>query len=375
MKKVITILIIFIVSSINLAGCSAKGGESEKNLVTVSLKLKWKHQFQFAGYYIAKEKGFYEEAGLNVIIEDASGQEEALQTVLDGNADIGIGSSDLVISFIEEKPIVVLGTLFQHSPLVLIANQSSNIEKIHDIVGKRVMLESHSEELIAYFRDEGIRTEELILYPHSFDVEPFIVNDVDAMSAYITDEPYLLSEQGIDIITFSPRMGGIDFYADTLFTRQKYARENPEIIQAFLDASKQGWNYAFDHVDETIVMILNDYSKRHSYDHLAYEAEMMNEYVLPDIVEIGYMNPGRWEHIAETYSSLGMVPEDYSLEGFLFVHPDDRTSIPFNVIVVGVLITAAILVLIIFSHGFTKLFFLVRDKYPKIYKNLNTNYE
>jgi ABC-type nitrate/sulfonate/bicarbonate transport system substrate-binding protein len=86
----------------------------------ITLKLKWKYQFQFAGYYAAQEKGFYRKAGLRVKIEESSDWTDSTKSVLNGQAEFGVGTSDLVIDHIKGEPIVVLAAIFQHSPLVLL---------------------------------------------------------------------------------------------------------------------------------------------------------------------------------------------------------------------------------------------------------------
>ena len=83
----------------------------------IRVQLKWKHQFQFAGYYTALHKGFYEEEGLNVIINEASNNMNMTEEILSNNAQFGIGTSELILDFAKNKPIVVLGVIFQHSPL------------------------------------------------------------------------------------------------------------------------------------------------------------------------------------------------------------------------------------------------------------------
>lgn len=375
MKKKNTVLLVLFTLGIFLAGCTAAEARTPAGPEVVTLKLKWKHQFQFAGYYMAREKGFYEDAGLQVIIEDAESSQESIDEVVEGKADFGIGSSDLLIAYTEGTPIVVLASLYQHSPLILIADRASGIDTVHDLVGKRVMLEPHADELIAYLSDEGISKDDLILYPHTFDIQPLVEGEIDAMSAYLTDEVFLVEQEGLDTITFSPRMGGIDFYSDTLFTSQEFAYAHPLTVQAFLEASQQGWEYAFENVEETADIILSEYSDRHSREHLLYEAEAMRKLVLPDIVEIGYMNEGRWVHIGDTYAGLGMVPENYSLDGFLFTPIDESIANPYKVILVGFVITAAVISLILLAHGFTKLFSSVNQRWPGISSVFKPNQE
>src|SRR5512143_1907368 len=112
----------------------------------VALQLKWTHAFQFAGYYAAKEQGYYREAGLDVDIRQALPGVDPVSEVLQGRAQYGVGTSSLLLQRESGKPVVVLAVIFQHSAYVLIARQRSATEGIHDIVGKRVMLEPQSDE-------------------------------------------------------------------------------------------------------------------------------------------------------------------------------------------------------------------------------------
>jgi ABC-type nitrate/sulfonate/bicarbonate transport system substrate-binding protein len=308
----------------------------------VVLHLKWRHQFQFAGYYAALEKGFYHDAGLDVTLVEASDYSESADAVLGHTADFGVSASDLVVMHATGKPVVVLAVIFQHSPLVLLARQNTGIDYVHDLVGKRVMLESHSSQLLAYLRDEGILPNQLVLYPHVFDPSPLLAGEVDAMSAYLTDEIYLLEAAGVKYNLFSPQSGGIDFYDDALFTTEAQLRAHPERVKAFVAASLRGWEYAFQHVDEVIDLIMSRYSQRHSRQHLKYEATRMRMLVKPDGVKVGYMNAGRWKHIADTYAKLGMIPHDYTLKGFIYAG-EDRALSWRNLLMV----TASIIIVII----------------------------
>jgi diguanylate cyclase (GGDEF)-like protein len=287
----------------------------------IRLQLKWRHQFQFAGYYAAIEKGYYREAGLAVDLIQAPETEEPAQVVLRGGAEYGIATSDLVLYRSRGAPVVALAAIFQHSPYVLVAPLTDEIGHIHDLIGRKVMVEHHADELMAYFMYEGIAKDRLELVPHSFGVEAFARGEVAAMSAYSTDEPFLLQQAGIAYQTFSPRAGGIDFYGDTLFTTESELRDNPARVAAFVAASLKGWAYALDHPEEIIDLILSRYSQRHSRAHLRFEAEQTKRLIRHDLVELGYMNPGRWRHIAEIYAELKMMPPQFKLDGFLLRPP------------------------------------------------------
>jgi diguanylate cyclase (GGDEF)-like protein/PAS domain S-box-containing protein len=297
-----------------------RGGRSSLDRVT--LQLKWKHQFQFAGYYAGVEKGFYRAAGLDVRLREAPenlGPDEMPgEKVLQGEAEFGIASSDLVLLRTRGKPVVALAAIYQHSPLVLLALKRSGIDSIHDLAGRKVAIEAHADELRAYLKHESVPASRMTLVPHTYDTGALQSGTVDAMSAYSTDEPFQLRQAGLEYLTFNPRSGGIDFYGDTLFTTEREVREHPARVRAFVDASLKGWRYALAHPEEMVSLILSRYSKRHTREHLRFEAEQTRKLILPDVVEVGYMNPGRWQHILDTYVELGMAPPGASLSGFVY---------------------------------------------------------
>ena len=142
----------------------AQAGEPAQALETVSLQLKWSHAFQFAGYYAALEQGYYREAGLDVRLLEAGPGLDPLESVLSGQAQYGVGTSSLLLARAAGQPVVVLAVVFQHSPLVLVARQDltrPGTQGIHDLVGKRVMIEPQSDELVAYLKQEGINLDRL----------------------------------------------------------------------------------------------------------------------------------------------------------------------------------------------------------------------
>ena len=94
-------------------------------LEKVTLQLKWIHAFQFAGYYAAKEKGYYRDAGIDVQIHEAAPGTDVLDTVISGKAQFGTGTSSLLLARNAGKPVVALAVIFQHSPLVLVAAKTA----------------------------------------------------------------------------------------------------------------------------------------------------------------------------------------------------------------------------------------------------------
>lgn len=285
----------------------------------VTLHLKWFHQFQFAGYYAAFEKGYYKEAGLDVeIIESTIGIKGIHEKVIQSTGQYGIGSNELIKERYAGKPIVVLAVIFQHSPSVLFFKKSSNIQSIHDLVGKRVMLTPHMDEIVAYLKKERIDLSDLQILEHRFNPNDLIQGKADAYSGYSTTQAYDFKKAGFPYVAYSPRVAGIDFYGDNFFTSEEEVRKHPERVKAFREASLRGWQYAMSHQEEIVDLIYEKYSKRNPKERLLFEAEQMTTLIQPILVEVGYLNPGRWKHINEVYAELGMLPRNINLKGFVY---------------------------------------------------------
>ncbi len=302
---------------------AANAAEGEQRPL-IKLQLKWQHQFQFAGYYAAVEKGFYQDAGLDVELIEATPGTEPIDEVIQGRADYGVGTSELVINRHHGEPVVVLGVIFQHSPLELLTLASSGLDNIHKLSGKKLMIEPSSAELFAYLQNEGFQKKAFQIVPHTHQVQDIISRRVDAMSIYITDEVFELESMGIRYQTFSPRMSGIDFYGDNLFTLQNQIENNHQQTIQFYEASMKGWKYAMANVEEMIDIIHDDYSSRKSKAQLRFEAMQMKELMQPELIEPGYMHIGRWQHIADTYHSIGLLPKTFDVASMLYFPANEK---------------------------------------------------
>jgi diguanylate cyclase (GGDEF)-like protein/PAS domain S-box-containing protein len=300
-----------------VAGCSSL--EAAPSVDKIRLQLKWRHQFQFAGYYAAAAQGYFREEGLEVeIMEGAPGLAPASR-LLSGEAEFAVDSPAILIQRNDGSPLVALAAIFQHSPSVLMTLKDSEIKTPHDLRGKRIMLTPATDpECLSMLVGEGITRESLEPVPHSWNIDDLLANRVDAMSIYLTNEPYLMQERGVAATFIKPVNYGIDFYGDCLATTEAQVQEHPERVESFLRAVRRGWLHAMANPVETASLIRSRYAPDASLDKLLFEAEAMRGLVLPDLVEIGHMNPARWRSIAETYVRMGMLPRNYSLSGFIY---------------------------------------------------------
>ncbi|WP_052063887.1 ABC transporter substrate-binding protein [Nitrincola sp. A-D6] len=318
--------------------CPASGIAASEPL---KLQLKWGHQFQFAGYYAAIAQGYYEEEGLSVELLPAHPGLDPIVEVLQGRAEFGIGTSDLLLHFHQGDPVVALAVTFQHSPLVLISRTENRLQTLRDLNHHSVAIEPGSAELFAYLKREGVSIDQFDVVLHEYNLMPLIIGRVAAQSVYSTTETFELEQQGISYHLYSPRSVGIDFYGDTLFTTQALLTENTEQIEAFRRASMRGWLYAMHNTEEIIDLILEEYPTQRTREALRYEANEMQRLMRTDLIEPGHMIIGRWQHMADVYAEIGMLPENISLEGFLHLpkpkQPIDLTRIYYGLILACIL--------------------------------------
>lgn len=290
----------------------------------ITLQLRWYHQFQFAGYYAAQLKGFYEQAGIDVEIREGRPGLDSTEYVLADQNRYGIGSTNILSERAAGRKVVGTAVLFQHSPEVLISLAKTQIKKPSDLAGKTVMVRDIAKYPIPHYKAmlirEGISPEKVRWAGHTWNYEDLIQGKVQAMSGYLTADVPKFQKRGIDIRILNPIDYGIDFYGDLLFTSEETIENDPELARTFTKASLQGWQYAFANENEIIDHILampEVLARGITREDLQVEAREMRKLVEPDLITIGHSNEWRWERIVEVYKRLGQLPADFSLAGAL----------------------------------------------------------
>ncbi len=320
------------------------------------VQLKWLHQFEFAGYYAADIQGFYKKRGINVKLKQGDKNHSPATEVLRGRATFGITDCDLLINFMKGDPVVAMGVLFQHSPYVILATPYQNIHSPSDLMGKSLMTADNYGriEMEAMLVKEGIPLDSVFISPTTYKIADIINGKADAITGNIAVEPFEFQQLKVDFNTISPVTYGIDFYADIFFTRQSVIDNDPGLVKAFKEATIEGWEYAMDNPEELAdyILTLPFVQKRGvTKEALLYEAKQMHRLMMPELVEIGHMNEGRWQHIAEIYKNLDIVtPKDNSLEAFFYNPENTRLqNITQKIIYISIGILAVIAAIILYS--------------------------
>lgn len=293
-----------------LAGALALAAPAARSADAVSLRLKWFNQAQFAGFYLAKENGLYQAAGLDVQVQPGGPDFPAIQMVAGGNEQFGVTSADqILIARGKGVPIVAVAVLYRKSPFVLFSLKQSGIDAPAKFAGKKIGLKvGGNEELVyrAVLKKTKVAAQGLTEVPVKFDMTPLLSGQIDVWPGYVINEVLTAREKGFDVNIIWPSDYGLDLYADTLFTTEAMLRDHPDQVRRFVAASLQGWNAAVARPEEAAQATLKQNAKL----NYAHELAMMKESIFllkPDAQPIGSMQPARWKSLHDLLLEAGFL--------------------------------------------------------------------
>jgi len=297
---------------------------NSKELEKISLQLDWLHQFQFAGYYIAKEKNFYKDENLDVEIKEYNFNINLVDTILTSKSEYGVGKSSLIIDKLENKKIILLAAIYQNSPMVLISLKKSNINKAKNLLNKKIMLTPDARStasINSMIISQGLKLKDINFKAHSFNLDDLINGKTDAMGCYLSNEPFLLEQKNIDFEIHNPSEYGFDFYGGILFTSEEELNKNPLRVKNFHKATLRGWEYAFAHIEETAKLIYDKYNTQNkTLESLIYEGKVLKKLSKVEEGLLGNIDSKKIEEIKRLYLLLALAKnnEDFKLNDLIY---------------------------------------------------------
>jgi signal transduction histidine kinase/ABC-type nitrate/sulfonate/bicarbonate transport system substrate-binding protein len=297
------------------------------NTQSVTLQLQYKHQFQFAGYYMAIEKGYYEDVNLDVKLLEYKQGNDSLKKVLSGEVNYGIGRSSLIMERSNGKNIVLLRAILQSSPLVMVSKKSSKIDTIEKFKNKRfsVTLNEADSSLYPILLSKNIDKNSINVQKTSNKIDDLLNNKTDIITLYTSNQEYTLIQKGIKYNIFYPKEYGFDFYDDILFTSEKETTQHKTRTINFTNASLLGWQYAFDNIEETVDVILSKYNTQNkTRDELLYEAKTLKKLAFSNGNNLGDIDKNKIQRINDMYHIMGLTKSKINLDKFIFNYSNNK---------------------------------------------------
>jgi NitT/TauT family transport system substrate-binding protein len=283
----------------------------------VTVQLKWHHQTQFAGLYVAQTKGFYRAEGLDVRHREWKvGDKSPVEQVVNGSADFGITSqAQFLVEREKGAKIVAIAAVYQRSPVAFFALKKSNIKHPRDFAGKTIAFAPpHEVQLKAVLKRFGLDVKQLVRAPYGFDLAPFYRGETLIWAGYAMNQPVDAKLAGYDVNIFFPDDYGVHGYDDILFASEELLRRKPVVAEKWVRAAMKGWRYAIEHADEatTITLALRDSLKRDKQS-----AMLLASIPLIHTGErpLGWMTREVWQGAAELLHEHGILVRVPTMDG------------------------------------------------------------
>lgn len=320
-KKILSVIVlgILVILAFTFINLERRGVKNTSELKKVSVQLKWRHQAQFAGIYVAKEKGFYKAAGLDVDIQRGGPDQPPLTRVLSGEAEFGVaGADDVLVAVSERKAIKAIAAIYQESPVVYFTLKESGIKTPQDFIGKRVGIRKGTGTYYTYvamLSNLGIDQSKIIEVPADTpEITPLLERKVDVWPGFRTNEPKVAKRMGYEINLIKPEEFGIDIYADMLVTTQGVINKDPKIIRTFVGATLDGWEWAVTHQEEAIditMKYVEDSTREHQQDMLEETAILIKR---SQATKIGQINFSKWNRTYNLLRQYGVISKDIDID-------------------------------------------------------------
>lgn len=270
-------------------------------LASVSCRLKWHHQAQFAGFYLAQSLGFFEDEGIQCDLRPGGPDLNALALVATGSEEFGVwGAESVLIGRSQGMPVVAVAVLFQESPVCFFVRRDSAIQSPRAFAGQTVAMQYGTNvriEYVAMMQRLGVPLSAVTETPSRFDMQRFMQGEVPVWNGYTINEPRVAERLGIPVRVFRPRDYGVNFYADCIITTERMIRERPDVVRGFVRAVLRGWRYALDHPDEAVEAVLR-FDPRLDRTHQRDMLEATRELLLAGSAStagLGSMDAAVWE--------------------------------------------------------------------------------
>jgi NitT/TauT family transport system substrate-binding protein len=284
----------------------------------ITLQLKWVTQAQFAGYYVAQDQGFYDDAGLNVTIQPGGPDIAPPQVIAGGGADVIIDWMPSALASREKGvPLVNIAQPFQRSGMMLTCREETGIEEPQDLRGHTLGVWFFGNEypFLAWMSKLGIPTDGsengVEVLKQGFNVDPLLQEQAACISTMTYNEYWQVIDAGLspdDLVVFKYEEQGVATLEDGLYVMEERL-EDPAFVDTmarFVDASMKGWAWARENQEEAAMIVLeNDATGAQTEKH---QVRMMGEIAKLLGEGDGVLDPADYERTVDTLLQGGSDP-------------------------------------------------------------------
>jgi len=267
-------------NSISTQTISKKTPLDSLHFKNVRFKTQWLHQAQFAGFYVAYEKGFYKDYGINVTIDMGGPDDPSPEALINKEAEfVSMFLTSALQKINQGKEIVNIAQISQKSSFLLVAKKSSGIREIKDINNRKIGIWANDfkEPTLILLNKHKIKAD---IVPISWTTNVLACDVVDIMNMMIYNEYDIFINTGYEpgeLTVFPLSEYGVNIPEDGIYCLSEYYRENQQLCHDFAEATMQGWIYALNNEEETLSIVLDYLHKAHLPANIPHQRWMLQK--------------------------------------------------------------------------------------------------
>jgi len=268
----------------------------------ITLQLKWVHQAQFAGFYMAQEKGYYAKENIEVTFLEGGQDVDIAQRIVSGKADFGVLTPEFIfMKRSQGAPLTAISAIYRRSAVVFVAMANSNIVRPSDFIGKTVATrdpggsqKDFELQFYAMMNRLGLPASKVKIVSYDPAYSAFYEGKLEVTPCYSTGGLIKMRQKGLKLNLIWPSDYGIHFYSDTLVTTDRLILEKPDLVRRFLRATLRGWRDAIEDYREAVTVTLK-YAEIKDPGFQTMMMEAMLPLVHTGEDQIGWMKAEVWQ--------------------------------------------------------------------------------
>jgi NitT/TauT family transport system substrate-binding protein len=304
----------------SLAALAMPEAASAQPLDKVSFQTNWRAQAEHGGFYQALATGIYKKYGLDAEIRMGGPQQDPVALLIAGKADFVMSGGFQGLNFARENmPFVVVASMMQKDPQVLISHPGMGNDTLAQMKGKPILIGAGGRNSYwPFLRGKFGYTDEQIR-PYTFNMAPFLADKNAIQQGYLSSEPFVIEQAGVKPVVHLLADAGFENYTTTITTSQKLVDTKSDLVQRFVNASIEGWiSYMTGDPSPGNELIKKD-NPDMTDEKIAYAIKVMNEYGIIDSGDskklgIGAMTDERWERFYKINVETGVYPADMNFK-------------------------------------------------------------
>lgn len=300
-----------------LVSQSCKPNDTPQSSVEqITLQLHWIPDPHQAGFWIALDKGFYEDAGIDVTVLPGGLDSNPIQAAVSGNADLAQvgGVEQAIIGVSEGLPLTAIAAIQRETPHALISLERNPIRTASDLRGKTIAVAyGDTAEILlkSFMEDQGIKESELTMVPFRFDLTILLRGQVDAITGFRTSQTATLEREGVKPVILDYATGNISSYGYTILASHDTLAKKGSAIKKFMEASRKGWEYVFDNPDEAMQLMKERFGESFDVDLSKRQLELLRPLMVDSDGNLSSwdLDENRVEGVIEFLTDRGQLKE------------------------------------------------------------------